>query len=179
MPKAWARARRSKYCKLATNPRLRQPVAGKLSLWKPGESGNRATCSWTCSSPWANLLKALDDTLPTYRKWTYSVGYLSKQGECPMNAHLRPVRSCNVNRKVDPVLRRPANAKLRTREYLTPATGRSVVGSRVVCPIRFYHGLWLKKVSQRRNPRARAAQLTRFCTEKSAHEFSAMAEVPK
>jgi hypothetical protein len=51
----------------------------------------------------------------------YSVGHLSKQGECPMNAHLQLVRSCNVNRKVDPVLRRPANAELRTREYLTPA----------------------------------------------------------
>ena len=33
-----------------------------------------------------------------------------------MNAHLHRVRSCNVNRKVDPVLRRPANAELRTRE---------------------------------------------------------------
>src|SRR5450759_3275385 len=29
---AWARARRPKYCKLATNPRLRQAVAGKLRL---------------------------------------------------------------------------------------------------------------------------------------------------
>ena len=33
---AWARARRPKYCKLATNPRLRQAVAGKLRLdWSP------------------------------------------------------------------------------------------------------------------------------------------------
>ena len=38
-----------------------------------------------------------------------------------MNAHLQLVRSCNVNRKVDPVLRRGTNAELRTREYLTPA----------------------------------------------------------
>jgi integrase len=51
----------------------------------------------------------------------YSVWRLSKQGDCPMNAHLQLVRSCNVNRKVGPVLRRPANAELRTREYLTPA----------------------------------------------------------
>src|SRR5467141_5330656 len=34
--KAWARARRPKYCKLANNPRLRQAVAGKLRLnWSP------------------------------------------------------------------------------------------------------------------------------------------------
>src|SRR4026207_2186370 len=33
---AWARARRPKCCKLATNPRLRQAVAGKLRLnWSP------------------------------------------------------------------------------------------------------------------------------------------------
>src|SRR5207302_7831994 len=33
---AWARARRPKYCKLASNPRLRQAVAGKLRLdWSP------------------------------------------------------------------------------------------------------------------------------------------------
>src|ERR1700704_5468602 len=33
---AWARARRPKYCKLATNPRLRQAVARKLRLdWSP------------------------------------------------------------------------------------------------------------------------------------------------
>jgi integrase len=38
-----------------------------------------------------------------------------------MNAHLQLVTSCNVNRKVDPVLRRGTNAELRTREYLTPA----------------------------------------------------------
>jgi hypothetical protein len=34
--KAWARARRPKYCKLATNLRLRQAVAGELRLdWSP------------------------------------------------------------------------------------------------------------------------------------------------
>jgi integrase len=38
-----------------------------------------------------------------------------------MNAHLKLVETCNVNRKVDPVLRRGTNAELRTREYLTPA----------------------------------------------------------
>src|SRR3981189_2760321 len=32
---AWARARRPKYCKLATNPRLRRAVAGKLRLDLP------------------------------------------------------------------------------------------------------------------------------------------------
>jgi integrase len=51
----------------------------------------------------------------------YSVSNLPKQGECPMTAHLQLVRSCNVNRKVDRVLRRGTNADLRTREYLTPA----------------------------------------------------------
>jgi hypothetical protein len=35
--------------------------------------------------------------------------------------HLQLITSCNVNRKVDPVLRRGSNADLRTREYLTPA----------------------------------------------------------
>ena len=35
---AWARARRPKYCKLATNPRLRRAVAGKLRLdWSPAQ----------------------------------------------------------------------------------------------------------------------------------------------
>src|SRR3981189_1025974 len=38
-----------------------------------------------------------------------------------MNTPLRLVESCNVNRQVEPVLRRPANAELRTREYLFPA----------------------------------------------------------
>ena len=51
----------------------------------------------------------------------YSVSQILKQGNCPMNAHLQLVSSCNVNRKVDPVLRRGTNAELRTREYLTPA----------------------------------------------------------
>src|SRR5215208_7130383 len=51
----------------------------------------------------------------------YSVSRLPKQGVSPMNAHLQLVTSCNVNRKVDPVLRRGTNADLRTREYLTPA----------------------------------------------------------
>ena len=51
----------------------------------------------------------------------YSVSQISKQGNYPMNAHLRLVTSCNVNRKVDPVLRRPTNADMRTREYLRPA----------------------------------------------------------
>jgi integrase len=38
-----------------------------------------------------------------------------------MNATLRLVEPRNVNRQVEPALRRPANATLRTREYLLPA----------------------------------------------------------
>src|SRR5205814_245606 len=40
----------------------------------------------------------------------YTVSRLSKQRNCPMNARLQLVTSCNVNRKVDPVLRRGTNA---------------------------------------------------------------------
>src|ERR1700709_1014379 len=37
---AWARSRRPKCCKLATNPQLRQAVAGKLRLdWSPEQIG--------------------------------------------------------------------------------------------------------------------------------------------
>src|ERR1700736_2988788 len=41
--------------------------------------------------------------------------------EMSMNSHLRLVEPCNENRQVEATLRRPANAELRTREYLTPA----------------------------------------------------------
>src|SRR5271167_4404520 len=39
----------------------------------------------------------------------------------PMNTLMTLVEARNVNRQVESGLRRPANAELRTREYLTPA----------------------------------------------------------
>jgi hypothetical protein len=38
-----------------------------------------------------------------------------------MNTVMMSVEPRNINRQVAPGLRRPANAELRTREYLTPA----------------------------------------------------------
>jgi integrase len=88
----------------------------------------------------------------------YSVGLLPKQGTYPMNAHLHLVRSCNVNRKVDPVLRRPVNAELRTREYLTPAEVEKLIkaakdgryGDRDACLIlvAYRHGLRAKEACE-------------------------------
>ena len=51
--KAWARSRRPKCCKLATNPRLRQVVARKLRLdWSPGNGHRLAeeNVSWKTSA---------------------------------------------------------------------------------------------------------------------------------
>ena len=50
-------------------------------------------------------------------KGSYSGQSFSLTGKTPMTAHLQVVTPSNVNRSV-PV--RPANAELRTREYLTP-----------------------------------------------------------
>jgi len=38
-----------------------------------------------------------------------------------MKSHLKIVEPCNENRKVEAMPTRPANAELRSREYLTPA----------------------------------------------------------
>jgi integrase len=47
--------------------------------------------------------------------------------ETPMNSHLQLVGPCDVNRKVEPILRRGTNASLRTREYLTLAEVEKVI----------------------------------------------------
>src|SRR6476660_3073153 len=76
-----------------------------------------------------------------------------------MNTHLHLVEPCNENRQVEPDgLRRPANAELRTREYLTSTEIEKLIkaakagrwGHRDACLIltSYRHGLRAKEASE-------------------------------
>jgi DNA-binding CsgD family transcriptional regulator len=92
--KAWARARRSKYCKLATNPRLRQAVAGKLRLdWSPEQ-----IAGWLKRThPEDGCNQVSHETI--YRGLFVQARGVLKKG---LLRHLRSKRSMRRSQPVDP-----------------------------------------------------------------------------
>src|SRR5258706_9239953 len=92
--KAWARARRPKYCKLANNPRLRQAVAGKLRLnWAPEQ-----IAGWLKRThPEDGCNQVSHETI--YRSlFVQTRGVLKKE----LLSHLRSKRSMRRSQPVDP-----------------------------------------------------------------------------
>jgi IS30 family transposase len=90
----WARARRPKYCKLATNPRLRQAVAGKLRLdWSPEQ-----IAGWLKRThPEDGCNQVSHETI--YRSlFVQTRGVLKKE----LLRHLRSRRSMRRSKPVDP-----------------------------------------------------------------------------
>ena len=93
---AWARSRRPKCCKLATNPRLRQAVAGKLRLdWSPERADRRL--AEENASPEDECNQVSHETI--YRSlFVQARGVLKKE----LLSHLRSKRSMRHSRPVDP-----------------------------------------------------------------------------
>jgi IS30 family transposase len=92
---AWARARRPKYCKLATNPRLRQAVAGKLRLdWSPEQ-----IAGWLKRThPEDGCNQVSHETI--YRSlFVQTRGVLKKE----LLRHLRSRRTMRRSKPVDPM----------------------------------------------------------------------------
>src|SRR6202162_928827 len=92
--KAWARARRPKRCKLATNPLLRQAVASKLRLnWAPEQ-----IAGWLKRAhPEGECNRVSHETI--YRSlFVQARGVLKKE----LLHHLRSKRSMRRSRPVDP-----------------------------------------------------------------------------
>src|SRR5262245_56042400 len=91
---AWARSRRPKCCKLATNPRLRQAVAGKLRLdWSPEQ-----IAGWLKRThPEDGCNQVSHETI--YRSlFVQTRGVLKKE----LLRHLRSKRSMRRSKPVDP-----------------------------------------------------------------------------
>src|SRR6202521_737201 len=86
---AWARSRRPKCCKLATNPRLRQAVAGKLRLdWSPEQ-----IAGWLKRTHPEDECKVSHETI--YRSlFVQARGVLKKE----LLSHLRSKRSMRRSR---------------------------------------------------------------------------------
>src|SRR3979411_2354732 len=91
---AWARSRRPKCCKLATNPQLRQAVAGKLRLdWSPEQ-----IAGWLKRThPEDGCNQVSHETI--YRSlFVQARGVLKKELLC----HLRSKRTMRRSKPVDP-----------------------------------------------------------------------------
>ena len=75
-----------------------------------------------------------------------------------MKSHLKIVEPCNENRKVEAMPTRPANAELRSREYLTPAEieklmkaakdGRWGLRDATLIMVAYRHGLRAKEAAE-------------------------------
>src|SRR6266851_9816701 len=91
---AWARARRPKYCKLATNPRLRQAVAGKLRLdWSPEQIAG-----------WLKRTHPEDGGNQVSHETIYRSLFVQTRGvlKKELLSHLRSKRSMRRSQPVDP-----------------------------------------------------------------------------
>jgi len=91
---AWARARRPKYCKLATNPRLRQAVAGKLRLdWSPEQIAG-----------WLKRTHPEDECNQVSHETIYRSLFVQTRGvlKKELLRHLRSRRTMRRSKPVDP-----------------------------------------------------------------------------
>ena len=91
---AWARSRRPKCCKLATNPRLRQAVAGKLRLdWSPEQIAG-----------WLKRTHPEDECNQVSHETIYRSLFVQARGvlKKELLSHLRSKRSMRRSRPVDP-----------------------------------------------------------------------------
>ena len=91
---AWARSRRPKCCKLATNPRLRQAVAGKLRLdWSPEQIAG-----------WLKRTHPEDECNQVSHETIYRSLFVQARGvlKKELLSHLRSKRSIRRSRPVDP-----------------------------------------------------------------------------
>ncbi len=96
---AWARSRRPKCCKLATNPRLRQAVAGKLRLdWSPEQIAG-----------WLKRTHPEDECNQVSHETIYRSLFVQARGvlKKELLSHLRPCNLKHQQRDLTPVLRRP------------------------------------------------------------------------
>src|SRR5216683_1403933 len=127
---AWARARRPKYCKLATNPRLRQAVAGKLRLdWSPEQ-----IAGWLKRThPEDGCNQVSHETI--YRSlFVQTRGVLKKE----LLRHLRSKRSIRRSKPADPNgdrrgISRISSQSVSDRRRLK--IGRClVIGREICCP---------------------------------------------
>jgi DNA-binding CsgD family transcriptional regulator len=90
---AWARSRRPKCCKLATNPRLRQAVAGKLRLdWSPEQIAG-----------WLKRTHPEDECNQVSHETIYRSLFVQARGvlKKELLSHLRSKRSMRRARPVD------------------------------------------------------------------------------
>ena len=88
------RACRPKYCKLATNPRLRQAVAGKLRLdWSPEQIAG-----------WLKRTHPEDESNQVSHETIYRSLFVQTRGvlKKELLSHLRSKRSMRRSRPVDP-----------------------------------------------------------------------------
>src|SRR5512133_446819 len=91
---AWARSRRPKCCKLATNPQLRQAVAGKLRLdWSPEQ-----IAGWLKRTHPEDACNRLSHETIYRSLFVQARGVLKKE----LLSHLRSRRSMRRSRPVDP-----------------------------------------------------------------------------
>src|SRR4051794_32821430 len=91
---AWARSRRPKCCKLVTNPRLRQAVAGKLRLdWSPEQIAG-----------WLKRTHPEDECSQVSHETIYRSLFVQARGvlKKELLSHLRSKRSMRRSRPVDP-----------------------------------------------------------------------------
>src|SRR6202795_4849760 len=91
---AWARSRRPKCCKLATNPRLRQAVAGKLRLdWSPEQIAG-----------WLKRTHPEDECNQVSHETIYCSLFVQARGvlKKELLSHLRSKRSMRRSKPVDP-----------------------------------------------------------------------------
>ena len=91
---AWARSRRPKCCKLATSPRLRQAVAGKLRLdWSPEQIAG-----------WLKRTHPEDECNQVSHETIYRSLFVQARGvlKKELLSHLRSKRSMRRSRPVDP-----------------------------------------------------------------------------
>src|SRR5665648_814950 len=91
---AWARARRPKCCKLATNPRLRQAVAGKLRLdWSPEQIAG-----------WLKRTHPEDECNQVSHETIYRSLFVQTRGvlKKELLRHLRSRRTMHRSKPVDP-----------------------------------------------------------------------------
>ena len=91
---AWARSRRPKCCKLATNPRLRQAVAAKLRLdWSPEQIAG-----------WLKRTHPEDECNQVSHETIYRSLFVQARGvlKKELLSHLRSKRSMRRSRPVDP-----------------------------------------------------------------------------
>src|SRR5712672_4314215 len=127
---AWARSRRPKCCKLATNPQLRQAVAGKLRLdWSPEQ-----IAGWLKRTPPEDGCNQVSRETIYRSLFVQARGVLKKE----LLSHLRSKRSMRRSQPVDPNGDRRGHIKdivsIRQRPAAVKIGRCLAIGKAICCP---------------------------------------------